>query len=316
MRRSLPSLQRLRALEAVLRAGGFSAAAGELLLTQSAVSNQIKRLEDETGVLLVERIGKRVKPTPEGEILLAAAGRMFADLAAALMRIADMQGEVTGRFVIGAGGVASTYHLPPLLARFAGDHPRAEVDLRTGNTAELVHGVIDGAIDMIVATGVAADARLTREPFADDRLICVVPPGEETAPAAVRAQDLAGRRLVLFEKGGQVRETIDAWLQAGLAAKVGTGTGAATTPPRILEVGLSEAQKSFVMAGFGWSIVSEIAVAREVQQGLMKALPLKPPLSRPLAMAWRRDRVMNPAIRAMRGILRGERRPVAPRASS
>ena len=300
MRRALTSLQRLRALEAVVRLGGFSAAAQELLLTQSAVSNQIKRLEDETGVLLIERIGKRVKPTPEGAILLAAAGRMTAELAAALRRIADMQGEVTGRFVIGAGGVASTYHLPPLLARFAGEHPRAEVDLRTGNTAELAHGLIDGAIDIIVATGIAADARLTREPFADDRLICVVPPDDETTLQAVRASDLAGRRLVLFEKGGQVRETIDAWLEAGLAA--------ATPPPRILEVGLSEAQKSFVMAGFGWSIVSGIAVAREVQQGLMRVLPLDPPLSRPLDTAWRRDRAGNPAIRAMREILRDGRK--------
>ena len=310
MRRSLPSLQRLRALEAVLRLGGFSAAAEELLLTQSAVSNQIKRLEDETGVLLVERIGKRVKPTPEGGILLAAAGRMTAELAAALMRIADMQGEVSGRFVIGAGGVASTYHLPPLLARFAGEHPKAEVDLRTGNAGVLAHGLIDGTIDIIVATGIAADARLTREPFADDRLICVVPPGDETTLQAVGASDLAGRRLVLFEKGGQVREAVDAWLDAGLAVRtsaVAAGTSA-SMPPRILEVGLSEAQKSFVIAGFGWSIVSEIAVAREVQQGLMRALPLKPPLSRPLAMAWRRDRVMNPAIRAMREILRDGRK--------
>ncbi|MBI2584743.1 MAG: LysR family transcriptional regulator [Rhodospirillales bacterium] len=205
MRRSLPSLQRLRALEAVLRLGGFSAAAEELLLTQSAVSNQIKRLEDETGVLLIERIGKRVKPTPEGGILLAAAGRMTAELAAALMRIADMQGEVSGRFVIGAGGVASTYHLPPLLARFAGEHPKAEVDLRTGNTGVLAHGLIDGTIDIIVATGIAADARLTREPFADDRLICVVPPDDETTLQAVGASDLAGRRLVLFEKRGRRR---------------------------------------------------------------------------------------------------------------
>jgi len=311
MRRALTSLQRLRALEAVVRLGGFSAAAQELLLTQSAVSNQIKRLEDETGVLLIERIGKRVKPTPEGAILLAAAGRMTAELAAALRRIADMQGEVTGRFVIGAGGVASTYHLPALLARFAGDHPQVEVDLRTGNTGVLVHGLIDGAIDMIVATGIAADARLTREPFADDRLICVVPPGEETTLKAVRASDLAGRRLVLFEKGGQVREAVDAWLAAGTGVGAGAGAEAGTgavLPPQILEVGLSEAQKSFVIAGFGWSIVSGIAVAREVQQGLMRVLPLDPPLSRPLDTAWRRDRAGNPAIRAMREILRDGRK--------
>jgi len=294
MRRALPSLNRLRALEAVVRLGGFSAAAHELLLTQSAVSNQIKRLEDETGVALVERLGKQAKATPEGQLLLASAKRIIGELESTLQHLTDMQGEVTGRFVMGGGGTASTYHLPPLLARFADEHPKADVDLHTAHTPELVAGLIDGAIDMIVATGVAADPRLVVEPFAEDRLVCVVPPGDRAALAAVGPRDLAGRRLVLFEKGFPLRDPVDAWLAAG---------GADLGRLRILDVGLAEAQKSFVIAGFGWSIVPEIAVAREVADGLIRALPLKPPLTRPLTAAWRRDRAANPGIRAMRGIL-------------
>lgn len=292
MRKALPSLQRLRALEAVARLGGFSAAADEMLLTQSAVSNQIRLLEDETGVLLVERVGKTAKPTPEGQLLIASAKRIFGELEIALQHLADMQGEVTGRFVMGGGGVASTYFLPPLLARFADQHPRVEVNLHTAHTPELVRGLLDGTIDMIVASEPFADPRLAVGPFALDKLVCVMPPGDATPPAAVRAQDLTGRRLVLFEKGGPLRDNVDAWLAAA-------GIGGLD----ILDVGLAEAQKSFVMAGFGWSIVSEISVEREVAFGLVKALPLAPPLSRPLTLAWRRDREANPAIKAMRGIL-------------
>lgn len=296
MRRSLPSLQRLRALEAVVRLGGFSAAADEMLLTQSAVSNQIKRLEDEVGARLVERVGKRAKPTAEGRLLLAAADDAFAALDGALRRIADSKDTVTGRFVVGGGGTAATYHLPPLLARFAEAHPQVEVNLHLGLTPELVHGLIDGAIDVIVATEPVADPALERAHFADDRLVCAMPPGDDPVLTAVRARDLAGRRLVLFEKGGQMRDAVDAWLRAG--GDVG--------PHHVLDVGLAEAQKSFVIAGFGWSIIPEIAVAREVAHGLMTALPLTPPLTRPLTAAWRRDRAMNPAIRALRAMLGGK----------
>jgi len=298
MPKSLPSLQRLRALEAVARLGGFSAAAQELLLTQSAVSNQIRRLEDETGVLLVERIGKTAKPTPEGQMLIASAKRILGELETTLQHLADMQGEVTGRFVMGGGGVASTYYLPPLLVRFADAYPKVEVVLHTGHTPELTRGLFDGTIDMIVASEPVADPRLAVEHFAEDRQVCVMPPGDDTRLKAVRPRDFAGRRLVLFEKGGLLGALADAWLEAG-----GMGGRAGERAPSILDVSLAEAQKSFVIAGFGWSIAPEISVAREVAFGLMRALPLDPPLSRPLTVAWRRDREANPAIKAMRGVL-------------
>ncbi len=297
----VPSLSRLRALRAVCRTGGFSAAARELLLTQSAVSNRIRQLEDETGVLLIERIGKSARPTPEGEILLACADDVLATLDSTLQRIADMRGEITGRFVFGGGGLASTYLLPVLLSHFADRHPKAEVRLVAGNVRDLMPGLVDGSLDMLVATAPVSDPRLAQEPFFEDRQVCILPPTDETALTAVRPRDLAGRRLVLFERRGQVRETIDAWLEAGCSP--------ADAPPEILDVDLSVSLKGFVMAGFGWAIISEIAVTKELGQGLLKALPLSPPLSRRLVTIWRRDREANPAIKAMRELLSAGREP-------
>src|SRR5450631_2835305 len=87
VRRHLPSLERLRALREVARLGGFSAAADTLGLTQPAVSNQIRQLEQQLGTRLLERIGKASKPTPEGLVLIAAASRVFAELETAIDEI-------------------------------------------------------------------------------------------------------------------------------------------------------------------------------------------------------------------------------------
>ena len=299
----LPSLSRLRALRAVCRTGGFSAAARELLLTQSAVSNQIRQLEDETGVLLVERIGKSARPTPEGEILLACADDVLAMLNSTLQRIADMRGEVTGRFVFGAGSAPSIYLLPGLLSHFADLHPKVEVELMTGTVRELIPGLVDGSLDMLVAAAPISDPRLDQEPFFEDTQVCILPPTDETALTAVRPRDLAGRRLVLPQRHHRLRENIDAWLEAGCSP--------ADAPPEILDVDLSEALKGFVMAGFGWAIISEIAVTKELGQGLLKALPLSPPLARQLVTVWRRDREANPAIKAMREIIAAGWEPAA-----
>src|ERR1051325_3847305 len=99
-RRRLPSLERLRTLHEVAQTGGFSTAASRLGLTQPAVSNQIRQLEREVGVGLVERIGKRARPTPEGRILLEAAGRAMAELDAGLDQIAARRDTLAGTLVL------------------------------------------------------------------------------------------------------------------------------------------------------------------------------------------------------------------------
>lgn len=287
--RKHPSLTRLRALEAVCRTGSFSAAAEKLFLTQPAISTQIRQLEGELGVMLVERVGKSAMATHAGRILLAGSGRAFAALDASLDEIAELKNEISGPLRIGAGGTATTYLLPPVFAELERRHPKVEPSIATGNTAEIVASVVQATLDLALVTGPVAHPSLASAFFFEDRLVCIAPARDLKGMDVVRPQHLAGRRLILYGPGGAIRDHIDTWL------------GPSKQPrPRIVDVENAEAQKSFVAAGFGWAILSEMAVADHRARGKFKMIALAPKLSRELRVVWRRDRAETPLIAAAR----------------
>ena len=115
-RRHLPSLERLRVLREVARLGGFSAAAKALGLTQPAVSNHVRLLEQQLGTKLLERIGKTARPTREGETLIAASARAFGEIDRALDEVAGANAAVGGPLVLATGATATTHLLPPVMA--------------------------------------------------------------------------------------------------------------------------------------------------------------------------------------------------------
>jgi DNA-binding transcriptional LysR family regulator len=286
-RRYLPSLERLRALHEVARTGGFSAAGQALALTQPAISNQIRQLEQLLGVILLERAGKTARPTREGEVLIAAAARAFAELETAMDDIARMRAEVAGTLVLAAGATATTHLLPPVLADLRVRHPAIEVRVLTGNTTDLMPGLLDGAIDLGVLTDAIDDPRLARRHFFRDRLVCITPPGESPPTPVVASRDLAGRQLMLYERAGSIRHAIDAWLGP-------TDRHCS----RITDLGSAAAQVAFVRAGLGWSIISEIAVREEAAARHLEVVALDPPLFRDLVLAWRSDRAARPVLAA------------------
>lgn len=287
MRRHLPSLERLRALREVARSGGFSAAAGTLGLTQPAVSNQIRQLEQEAGARLLERIGRTVRPTPEGEVLIAAADRALATLETALDEVARMQAEITGTLVLATGATATRYLLPPVLAELSAGHSGIDLRILTGNTVDLVAGVLDGSIDLGLLTAPIADPHLESRFFYRDHLVCIAPPGEPPVAGRVRPADLEGRRLILFDRAGSIRRAIDGWLAGADRARV-----------RIVDIGSADAQAAYVRTGFGWSIISEMATREDAAAGHVDVRALEPPIHRDLVLVWRRDRAMRPVIAA------------------
>src|SRR5215216_1225751 len=97
-RRHLPSLERLRALREVARLGGFSAAAKALGLTQPAISNHVRLLEQQLGTKLLERIGKTARPTREGETLIAASARAFGSIDLGLLTAPVRDRHLSSRF--------------------------------------------------------------------------------------------------------------------------------------------------------------------------------------------------------------------------
>lgn len=286
-----PSLARLRALRMVCATGSFSTAAERLLLTQPAISSQIRQLERETGVQLVERIGKRAKATSEGAVLIASAARIFDELDRALEELSSMQGETSGPLHIGAGATAATHLLPGVLAEFERANPKVEIQLTTGNTRDMLPALKRADMDIAIVTGPVMEDELACAPFFSDRLFCLAPPSEVRRVKALQPADFKDKRLVLYEPGGYIRQIIDDWFSR-----------AGSRPGEVFDIGNADAQANFVRAGFGWSIISEMAGAAEAARGGVKLIPLSPPLSREIVVAWRADRGDRPAISAASGL--------------
>src|ERR1700722_8426311 len=299
-RRHLPNLERLRALREVARLGGFSAAADTLGLTQPAVSNQIRQLEQQLGTSLLERNGKASKPTHEGEVLIAAASRGFAELETAIDEIARMRSDLSGTLVMATGATATRHLLPPVMVDLRARHPGIDLRVLTGNTADLIPGLLDGSIDLGLLTAPIRDPHLQSRFFFRDRLVCITPPSEAPTSKTIRPRDLKNRQLVLYDRGGSIRRATDTWLGAVDRHRI-----------RVTDIGSAEAQVAFVRAGLGWSIVSEIAAREEAAAGRIDLFGLDPPLFRDLVLVWRADRASRPVIAAALAVFASHGAPPA-----
>ncbi len=145
----------LRSFLAVAETGGVTRAAGFLNLTQSAVSMQLKRLEESLGIALLDRSGRGVTPTPAGEQLLSYARRIVAlnDEACGRMTASDYEGEIT----LGVPHDIVSPAIAPVLRRFAAACPRVRVNLISSFTRSLKEDFARGAIDLILTTEKGVD---------------------------------------------------------------------------------------------------------------------------------------------------------------
>jgi DNA-binding transcriptional LysR family regulator len=294
----------LRALQAVARHGSFSRAAQSLHVTQPAVSMQIRQLERELGLPVLERVGKRAFPTKAGDLLLAHAARALGELELAVERIRELRGVVAGRVRLGTSASISIYLLPPTLRRFRGRYPDVELVVVTGNASEISRAVVENELDVGVVSLPVRARELTVTPLYTDELVAIAPArGPWRRRRKVTPVALAAEPLILFEHGGTVRRIIDDWFRR-----------AGTTPRPAMELGNTEAIKKLVEAGLGLSITSSFCVKAEVRSRLLVAHALEPSLARQIGLVRRRDKPATPPLDAFLGAL-AEWRP-GPRALS
>ncbi|HEX5814620.1 MAG TPA: LysR family transcriptional regulator, partial [Methylomirabilota bacterium] len=278
----------VRTFQEIVRHASFSRAAETLHLSQPAVSHHIRHLEETLGTRILERIGRRARPTAAGELLLAHAGRAFAELEAARQAIHRLRGVVAGRVRLGTGATASIYLLPEALRRLRARHPDLDLAVVTGNSAELAAAVAASELDVAVLTLPVTGRQLLTSPFCVDVQVAIAAPGQAWPRRGLRPTDLAETPLILYERGGTIRRVVDEWFRRGRVR------------PRIaMELGNAEAIKRLVAAGLGVSIVSAVAVQAETRSGTLVTRPLEPPLRRRLAVVRRRDRVSSPALDAV-----------------
>lgn len=197
----------LRAFHAVAVEGGFTKAARVLNISQPTLSQEVKALEETHGVRLLDRSRRGVRPTAVGETLLAVTRRLFTAEQEALHLLAGAHHLEGGSLTLGADSPA---HVMPLLAEFSRRHPGTKVAMSMGNSTDLLAGVNDSRLDVVVLADVPGDSRLHFMPLRRDPVCALVAVGHPFARRrAIRLTDLAGERLVLREPGSMTRRLVE-----------------------------------------------------------------------------------------------------------
>lgn len=249
----------LRAFHHVAITGGFSRAAEALHLTQPAISDQVRKLEEEYEVQLFNRIRRQITLTDEGERLLAITWRFFEVEREALDLLAERRTLREGNLRIIAD---APHHLLHILGRFRQRYPSVKVFLQSGNTETVIETLYSYEADVGVLGEVPTGQELTVLPLSSSPIIAFAATDHPAAAHdSLRLRDLADMPLVFRERGSRTRGKLE---QAAAAAGI-------TLVPAIEAEG-REAVRELVAAGAGIGFVS---AAEFGQDARLKRIPLE-----------------------------------------
>ena len=254
---------RLRAFHTAALQKSFTRAAQHLLLTQQAVSFQIKSLEEELGTRLFERDGRSIALTGTGRALFAYADRILSIYAEAENHLAELTGAVPDRLRIAATNSIAKYALPRPLGAFRTRHPALQITLEVGNSDYVVNCVADGLVDAaIVSDGPAALKGYALEPFLRDEVTFIVPPDHPwNGQDDVAFEAFCRVPFILRGDGSGTR----CLLERRMAA-LGSDLSRLNV---VLILGSAEAVKGAVAAGAGLGMVSGLAARADVAAGTL-----------------------------------------------
>lgn len=282
-------LRQLESFRQVVRSGSFTAAAKRLHMTQPAVSLHIKALEQELGARLMDRDGKGVRLTPEGDLLLAAADLAFAALEDGARAIRERTEPERGTVVLACGDTVALHLLPPVLKAFRKAWPKAEVAILNHGSHEILERVLRREADVgIVTRPPRLDPALWVRNLHRDPLRLVLPADHAlVAHEAITREDLREHPAVLLARPAETRAVIDRALrEVGIEARC------------VMESGNLEVVKRYVREGLGWSIVPEMGLATADHRRLVvRDMPGLPP--RRIVVVRRKDRPVGPLVAAL-----------------
>jgi LysR family hydrogen peroxide-inducible transcriptional activator len=288
-------LRQVRYFVAVAHEQHFTRAALALGIAQPALSQQLRTLERELGVTLLQRTSRRVRLTPAGEAFLARAEQLLADADRAQREMEVFAGLGRGRLAVGVIPSLNERWLAGLFARFNQGYPGIELMLREETTAGLVDAVAKGELDLALIhyTSDADRAGLVCEPLFDEDVVLAVGLDHRLAGVdRVALDDLRDERWVLLKPGSVTRQSVvDACAALGFHPHV-FFESSSLTPVRAL-----------ASAGLGIAVLPRSVAAAEGPP--IATVRLDPPaLVRTVALAWRPAPFLSPAAAAFVDIAR------------
>ncbi|MBD7907622.1 LysR family transcriptional regulator [Sporosarcina gallistercoris] len=251
--------QSLNVFVTVAEKKNFSRAAEDLHMTQPAVSQYIRSLEETMDVRLLERTNKYVRLTKAGEIVYHHAKEIVGLYGRMHHLVNDLSHEASGKLSIGASYTFGEYVLPHMLARLLVDYPRIQPEVTIGNTAEIADLIISRQLDVGIVEGrFKENQTLATQAFAEDRMILVA---SSDHPLALKTEMIEWRELedltwIIREEGSGTREAVEAVFERF-----------SINPARTMQFSSTQPIKEAVEAGLGVSLLSEWAVQKEIRYG-------------------------------------------------
>ena len=205
------TLHQLRNFLAVARLRSFTQAADELHLSQPDVSLHIRELEEEIGLDLFERVGKKIYLTQGGDVLREHANRIFAQLREAEQALTELKGLMQGSLLIGASTTIGMYLLPEALSDFRRRFPGIHINMKIANTQGIERMVKEMELDVGFTGGVMTPSKeLKVEAYLEDELVLILSPKYSLArKRKMHLVDLAKETFILREPGSATRQVFE-----------------------------------------------------------------------------------------------------------
>lgn len=280
----------------LVETGSFSRAARLNFVTQSAVSQQLRTLEQKYGQRLVDRGPRRdVRPTEAGKLLFAEAKLVVARLASVEDRLRHRPDVVSGTVTIASVNSVGLHTLPAPMTSFLRAYPQVNLRLVYRRTDEVYQACLEGSADLGVVAFPSRRPQLELVPLRPDELVVACPPDHPLAQRTrLSAAHLRGERFIAFDRDIPTRRLVDRLLRARGASVV-----------VMMELDNIETIKRSVEAGLGISILPRPALENEVKAGTLAARPFASGgFTRPIGIIYRRGRDLPAAARKFLELLK------------
>lgn len=241
----------------------YTKAAEFLHITQPAVSQHVKYLEEFYGCKLIETANRRIRLTHQGELLREFATTVFSDSKHFKENIQSIQTD-TMQFSFGATLSIGEYVMPEILSRLLAKYPEMKIHMSVANTQVLLERLNNGELDFIIVEGIFDKSEYDATIFSLEKFIPVCSPKSEFANKEVCFHEITKSRLILRERGSGTREIFENILQKN--------NYSLHAFERVIEIGNMAAIKKMVSNGLGITFLFEGVGKHEIENGKLSVI--------------------------------------------
>ena len=282
----------LEYLLAVANCGSFSQAADVCFVTQPSLSMQIKNLEEELGIVLLDRTKKPVIPTEAGDVVLKNAREAIKAYNYVKESVKELKGEISGSLKLGVIPTIAPYLLHKFIPTFMGKYPKVEIEIKEMETLDICRALQKDTLDVaIISSGTTPEGIMEYELF-NDRFYAYVSPNSDLYERSnVRIEDIDPRQLILLSQGHCLRDQVLELCQGKYASNARYR----------FESGSLDTLMHIVDCTSCMNVIPEMATEFISKEHKSQIKPLaKGAASRKIAMAVRRTYVKHSIISALR----------------